>query len=152
MTPFKFSLERVRQLRERMEQEAALHLARAQQVEGAAQAAHEVAAARQFDAADRLVGKPGTSVGVGELRPMVMLRERLTEATAHAATLQASAHAEVEQGARALSEAMQQRRVLDRLRDKKHTQWKAEENREDLGVMDEVARARAALDDLNRRS
>ena len=152
MSPFKFSLERVRQLRERMEKEAALNLARAQQLEGAANAAHLDAAARQVDAADRLVAKPGTTVAVGDLRPVAMLRERLAEVTAQAADLHASAHADVAKGTRALGSAMQQRRVLDRLREKQHTQWKAGENREDLAVMDEVARARAALDDLNRRT
>ena len=83
---------------------------------------------------------------------MAMLRERLAEVTAHAADVQASAHADVANGTRTLGSAMQQRRVLDRLRDKQHTQWKTGENREDLAVMDEVARARAALDDLNRRT
>ncbi len=152
MTPFKFSLERVRQLRERAEKEAALNLARAQVAERAAHEETATAEARAQRASEALSAQPGQVTRIGDLRPIAMLRDRLGAAAVEAAQEHVHAQAHVDDGQRTLGTAMQARRILDRLREKKLGDWKVDADREELAVMDEVARTRALHDDSNRRA
>lgn len=152
MSTFKFSLERVRQLRQRAEKEAAINLARAQVTEHEAQATAEHAAEQTRRASEVLSKTPGSVTKIGELQPMALLRERLGEVERAAEKAQADATAQVAVGTRTLGAAMQARRALDRLHDKQLGSWKADESRDELAVMDEIARVRASHDDPNRRS
>ena len=152
MTPFKFGLERIRQLRERTEKEAALNLARAQNAEREAQEATREAEARTQRASEALSGAPGQSIRVGDLQPIAMLRDQLGASAEQAAEAHAQTRAVVDDGQRALGAAMQARRMLDRLREKKLEHWKVDAGREEMAVMDEVARTRALQDDSNRRA
>jgi flagellar export protein FliJ len=151
MSPFKFSLERVRQLREKAEKEAALNLARAQAAERDAHEAAQAAHRRSVEAMHAVSRTPGSSATVGEMHPMQLLKDALGEAQAAAAEHAVRATDLTQQEARSLGQAMQARRVLDRLREKQLDAWKVDAGREALAEMDEVARTRAALDDSNRR-
>ncbi len=152
MTPFKFSLERVRQLRERAEKEAALNLARAQVAENEAREQTAEAEARARCASEALSAQPGNATRIGDLRPIAMLREQLGVAAEQAAAGHVQAQAQVVDEKRSLGAAMQARRMLDRLREKKLDHWKVDAGREEMAVMDEVARTRALQDDSNRRA
>ena len=152
MSPFKFSLERVRQLRERIEKEAAMNLARAQEAQ---RDAHEATARAEADAAracEALANPVGGSARVGDLRPIAMLRDQLQRAAATASEAETTAKANVADERRSLGSAIQARRVLDRLRVRQHDAWKVAESREDSAAMDEATRARAVIDNFNRRS
>ncbi len=152
MTPFKFSLERVRQLRERAEKEAAINLARARVSERAAHEATSDADARARAASEALSAAPGQATRIGDLQPLAMLREQLGVAAERAAEQHAQAQSHVDSGQQLLGAAMQARRMLDRLREKQLDSWKEQAGREDMAVMDEVARTRALHDDSNRRA
>ena len=139
---FKFRLQRLLDLREQREREAALALARAEQAREAAEAAlTNLETVRQIGR-ERLVSAHGTAGTVGQLRNLAFVLEQLDRQVAHAASSVTEAAAAAEQLRQGLSEAHLERRVLDRLRERHASDWRGAAAQADRDLMDGIALSR----------
>ena len=140
---FKFRLQRVLDLRERKERDAATALVSAEEAaDGARRERAELELARQELAARRAPQTPAGGLSVGELRNLGFLLERLDERVAVAATAAAAAEAAVAERRGELQLAFRDRRTLDRLRDRHRDQHRSAEAAADRQLMDEIALTR----------
>jgi flagellar FliJ protein len=145
---FRFRLQRVLELRERHERDAATALTRAQDTAAAARReAVTLAAARAELASER----PGASaaggragVPVGALHNLSFLLDRLDERVALAGAAVHSAEGTVGEREGALRAAFRDRRALDRLRERHEDAWRAGAAAADRQLMDEIALTRFA--------
>jgi len=153
---FRFRLQRVLELRARMERDAATALAAAEeQAEAAREEQERLQAARQVlahhalanpaSAASELTGgeeSPAGDLSVGALRTLQFLLGRLDERVNAAASAAASAEDEVTQKQDALRAAFRDRRAIDRLKERAQESWRATETAADRQLMDEIALSR----------
>jgi flagellar FliJ protein len=139
---FKFRLQRVLELREQKEQQVATALAEARDRADAARAdAHRLAAVRAAGG-EQLAGAPSVGRSVGELRQLAFVLDQLDLRIATAEGVVAQRDADVVRHQADLNAAFQDRRVLDRLREKHLDAWKVGEVQLDRQTMDEIALAR----------
>jgi flagellar export protein FliJ len=140
---FKFRLQRVLDLRERKERDAATALVTAEEhADGARQERARLELARQ-ELAARGTPRPATQArSVGELRNIGFLLERLDERVAVAATEAAAAEAAVAERRGELQLAFRDRRTLDRLKERHLEGYRAAEAAADRTLMDEIALTR----------
>ena len=136
---FKFRLQRILDLRAKREQEIATQLAQAQHEAATARAAHAALEAVRSAEIDKLVAAHATEHTVGQLQNLSYVLERLDSAVAEASGKVSAAEAVVQKVQDDLTAAVQERRVLDRLRERQHDAWKAEEVQLDRRVMDSIA-------------
>jgi flagellar FliJ protein len=152
---FRFRLQRVLDMRERTERDAATALVAAEEQAELARAEQErLRAAREVlahhalanpTASQELTGEePSASgdVSVGALRTLQFLLGRLDERVEAAADAAASAEDVVSQKQDALRSAFRDRRALDRLREKQLEDWKAAASAADRNLMDDIALSR----------
>jgi flagellar FliJ protein len=152
---FRFRLQRVLDLRERKERDAATALVAAEEQAEVARAEQEsLLAARQVlahhalanpAAPNELTGdaeSPTGDVSVGALRTLQFLLGRLDERVEAAASAALSAEHAVTQKQDELRSAFRDRRALDRLRERDLESWKAAESAADRNLMDDIALAR----------
>ena len=132
---FRFRLQRVLDLRERKERDAATALVAAEELAAAARAA----LARQ--AAPTEAAETG-ELSVGALRTLQFLLGRLDERVEEAASAATSAEDVVAQRQDDLRAAYRDRRTLDRLRERAQESWRAGESAADRQRMDEIALTR----------
>ena len=139
---FKFSLQRVLDLRAKREQAAAVTLASAR--EEADQARLEVEALEQVraDGAQSAASVVGAAITVGQLQNLGLVLRYLDEHLDSAREQVDQADAQVERCMVDFTSASQDRRVLDRLRDKHRQSWSATEVQEDRKAMDAIALTR----------
>ncbi|HEX4882610.1 MAG TPA: flagellar export protein FliJ [Casimicrobiaceae bacterium] len=139
---FKFPLQRLLDLKAKHEQEMARQLANAQT---AAQHERDVrdALARAHAAAhSSLASATGDGVTVGELVSLSQTLHPLQQRVSQADERTIAAEQVVDERHQRLSEALQERQVLDRLREKRLDSHRAEENARDLAAMDAIALTR----------
>jgi flagellar FliJ protein len=143
---FRFRLQRVLDLRERKERDAATALAAAQAAADAARAAQaRLERARAELAAQVTRAAPDAgAASVGALRNLSFLLERLDDQVAGAAEAAATAAGAVGEREDALRAAFRDRRAIDRLREKHEEAWRAGEVAQDRARMDEIALSRFA--------
>jgi flagellar protein FliJ len=148
---FKFSLQRVLELREEAENVAAIELASARAVADEARRVKEVLDARRAETRQALEAPPGRERRIAEVRQIYMLMEHLDTKVARADESVASAERGVEDGQARLGETVKDRRVIDRLRERQMDAWRIAGDRVERETMDDIARARfiAASNDLN---
>jgi flagellar protein FliJ len=148
---FKFSLQRVLELREEAEHVAAIELASARAVADEARRVKEVLDARRAETRQALDSPPGRERRIAEVRQIYMLMEHLDTKVARADESVASAERGVENGQARLGETVKDRRVIDRLRERQMDAWRIAGDRVERETMDDIARARfiAASNDLN---
>jgi flagellar FliJ protein len=140
---FKFRLQRVLDLRERKERDAATALVSAEDAaDGARQEQARLELARQELAARRTPDTPAATLSVGELRNIGFLLERLDERVAVAQSAAAAAEAVVEERRGELQVAFRDRRTLDRLRERHLEGYRSAEAAADRQLMDEIALTR----------
>ena len=139
---FRFRLQRVLDLRERTEQEAAGRLADARERADAASRACQTLEAIQTDSRARLAAFPGNARSVGELQHADLLLDQLGQQVAHARDALRAAEGRVEQSLAEYTAAFQERRVLDRLRERHLDNWRSGEVQADRMTMDDVALAK----------
>jgi flagellar protein FliJ len=146
---FRFRLQRVLDLRERTERDAASALAMAQeQAELARQEEERLAAARDALAAqangamDAAAAQSGASIGA--LRTLHFLLGRLDERVSAAAEETTTAEHAVAQRQEELRSAFRDRRTLDRLRERHEESHRSAESAADRQRMDEIALSRFA--------
>lgn len=142
MSRFKFRLQRLLDLRHKREQEAASAV-------GAARSASEAAAQRESELTARrdqtrqeLLPAAGQTVRVGQLHEIAYLVRALDTHVADAQKASKAAEQVVHEKMEELGVAMRDRRVLDRLKDRRSEEWRAEDARQEREVMDAIARNR----------
>jgi flagellar FliJ protein len=137
---FRFRLQRVLEMRERKERDAATALAQAQDAASVARRAAEELAARRAEMAGGAARAGG--VPVGALHNLAFLLDRMDEHVARAGTAAQAAERAVAEREGALRHAFRDRRTLDRLRERHHDAWRAGAAAADRTLMDEVALSR----------
>lgn len=137
---FRFRLQRVLDLRQRTERDAATALVQAQEVEEAARAEQEALAQQRDQLAADAAAADGASVGA--LRTLGFLLERMDDHVVAAAQQAAAASVEVQRRQAVLQAAYRDRRALDRLREKHRDAWVGAEAALDRQMMDDIALAR----------
>ena len=144
MSRFKFRLQRLLDLRHRREQDAAGAVAAARSAaEAAAHRAHDLSEQRDATRQELLPVK-GQTVRVAELHEIVFLVRALDDRVADANKATDAAERSVQEKLGELSDAMRDRRILDRLKDRQSDEWRVEDARQEREVMDSIARDRFA--------
>ncbi|MFN0097786.1 MAG: flagellar export protein FliJ [Gemmatimonadaceae bacterium] len=136
---FSFDLQRVLALREQREQAIAARLGVAND------AAHEarnamaaLAAVRKASSAD-LVRAHGQPSSVGQLHQNERVLESLDQHIKAASEIVEATSAEVAKAQSDLNTAMQQRRVISRLRERREEEWRVANTRSERTAMDALA-------------
>lgn len=144
MTPtrFDFRLQKVLELRERVEQAAAAKMAAATERAQAARAAHDALAAIRSAGAQELQDAHAHAPTVGHLANLAFVLDRIDAQLDASEGVVREADAGVEQAQGELNLAFQARRVIDRLRERHHDEWKHDVTQADRSLMDELALAR----------
>jgi len=146
MKKFRFRLDRVLSLRERAEQERAqqMAIARASEESERERLAHaRDALARAGDAA---TPSPGTAIRAGALRNARLSVDAARGALdschdAHRRAIEHMVREEVRFG-----EARRDRRVLERLKERRLADWREDVDGAEQGAIDEIAQRRHAVD------
>ena len=139
---FKFPLQRLLDLKARHEQEMARQLAAARTAATVEEERCQTIASIQSAGADHVAASSDANLSVGEL---VSMRHALSQIAEHldVANERAAAAREIVTARNEeLSGAVQDRQVLDRLRDRRLELHRAEENQLDRAAMDAVALSR----------
>ena len=139
MTPFRFRLQRLLELREIKEQQTAVRLSRARESAAEKREVHDELAAARDRGRDRLVE---SAASAGELQSLRILLERLDEHVEAAASEVVKADAVVDGVQVDLRAALQARRILDRLRERRKEEWQAEGVAVDRAQLDDIALTR----------
>ncbi len=139
---FKFRLQRLLDIREQKEREAALALSRAEQERESAQAALAAVQAARQAGRERLVAAHASSGTVGQLHNIAFLLEQLDRQVVAASRTVAEAEAVTQRTRQALNEAHVERRVLDRLRERHESDWRGAAAHADRVLMDDIALSR----------
>ena len=140
---FRFSLQRVLELKARREEAAATELARTRAGAEEARCAREgLEAAKEEGVRQAMGARHGGKPTVGELRNAGFLLQQMEGRIEHARQAESAAEAKVEASMAALTAASQERRVLDRLREKHLEGWQAEQSHADRQTMDAIALTR----------
>jgi flagellar FliJ protein len=137
---FRFRLQRVLDLRQRAERDAATALVRAQEAEEAARAEQTALEAQRAQLAGDADASAGASVGA--LRTVGFLLERMDAHIAAAAQHTDQARTVVDQRQAVLQAAFRDRRALDRLRERHQEAWRGAEAASDRQRMDDIALTR----------
>lgn len=139
---FRFRLQQVLDLREKQERELASQLANALGAERDAQAVLEDLRAVRTAGAEGAVNGPPRSVG--ELTNLAFILTQMDGQIANASDAVAAAGETVAQMKTALTAAFQDRRVLDRLRERQAESHRTTEGQIDQRAMDDIALSRYA--------
>jgi flagellar FliJ protein len=141
---FKFRLQRLLDLRELAEREAAIALATARNAEDQARREKDTIAAQRAATRALLLPPAGSHCRVSELRQIAVLLERLDAGTAQAEYQLSKAAHQVHQKQVQLGETVTNRRILGRLKERQHENWRVADERTERAVMDDIGRARFA--------
>lgn len=139
---FNFRLQQVLEMRERSEQAAAARVAAASERAEAARAAHEALAAVRDAGAEAIQRAHAHAPTVGQLANLAFLLDRMDAQLGESASQVREADAGVQQAQDDLTVAFQARRVIDRLKEKHHEEWRVEATQADRREMDELALSR----------
>jgi flagellar FliJ protein len=136
---FRFRLQRVLDLRAQREQELGMALAAARTAaESARLRCEALESVREAERA--AIGESECSVG--ELRTLALALDCLDAHVAAAQDAAAAAERSVAQLQDDFTNAFQQRRVIDRLRERHHETWRTAEAQDDRDTMDDIALSR----------
>ena len=136
---FKFRLQRVLQWKEQREQEKATELATARQEREAAREKCASLQGARDEGMTRVSQMATASPTIGELRNLRLLVDRLNDAIETAHEEAEAAEVQVRERMAEYTAAFQERKVLDRLREKGEEAWAMEEAEADRRLMDSVA-------------
>jgi flagellar FliJ protein len=139
---FRFPLQRLLAMRKKAEDEAAIALATAHNVEDAARRDKDALDVRRAEARDAVLPQPGTAKSVAELRQAAFFVEQLDGSLVSARDAIAAAERSVQEQQWRLRERVRDRRVLYRLRERQLEDWKVVDARAERDVMDGIARTR----------
>lgn len=136
---FKFPLQRLLELKAKREQELARQLAVARGEAQRESEARDALRALQSDSAADLARRTGTSASVGELLSLGYTVTQLGAQVDAAETRANEAEAVAERSSAALTGAVQDRQVLDRLRERRLDEHRAAEQHVERTTMDAIA-------------
>jgi flagellar FliJ protein len=136
---FRFSLQRILELRQRREQAAATELEAAR---AAAERAHARVEELEARRAQGAAARNARGITVGELRNAGYLLEQLDHHVVQARSAAAQADAGVSTRLEEFQVACRERQVLDRLREKHLEEWHAQEVQQDRQLMDTIGLSR----------
>lgn len=139
---FNFRLQRVLDLRAKREKEAAIRLAEAEERAEDARSAQTALEAVRAENAARLAAAHGSGSTVGHLRSLGLVLESLDTRIGHAGTVVDAAEEGVRKSADEMRAAFQDRRVLDRLRERHLEAYRTGEVQVDRADMDSIALTR----------
>ncbi len=141
---FSFSLQRVLDLRTQKEREAAATLASAREEAEQARQEHDELEQARSHGVLRIAEVRGGGATVGQLQNLGLVIQSLDRQLASARDLVQQADARVERRMADFTSASQDRRVLDRLREKHLQVWQADTMQQDRKSMDSIALTRHA--------
>ncbi|MBX9929474.1 MAG: flagellar FliJ family protein, partial [Gemmatimonadaceae bacterium] len=121
---------------------AATELERARAEEDAARERRQQLDAERQAAEQRRFALPGAPVAIGSLRQAAFVSQQMSVRVIAADELLASAAREVQGKETDFRTAYRDRRVLDRLRDRRFDEWRLAEQLDERVRMDEIARDR----------
>lgn len=142
MSRYSFRLQRLLDLRQKKEREAAGIVETARALAADAGLHRDNVTTLRDAARQEMLPAPGQTVRVAELHEVVFRVKALDDQVAGATEATTAAERSVQEKLAALGVAMQRRRVLDRLKERRTTEWRVEEARQERDVMDEIARSR----------
>jgi flagellar FliJ protein len=152
MRPFDFRLERILDLRTERAQEIASRLAEARRTAEDARHARAVIADLRASGREELERMHAEAAGsAGHMQAVSMVLDALDRHLDAADRSLREASASVEAARDEYTEALRDRRVLEKLRERKRREWRERGARRDRKVMDEAAIRRFGRDD-DRRS
>jgi flagellar FliJ protein len=141
MKKFRFNLEKVLELRAHYEKEAEIELGRAIAVLSGIELRIEETARQRVEAASRrfLPGRTGAEIYYSDLYIMRLdqLKERLFEDAA-------KAELEVSEKREKYLEASRERKILDKLREKRLAEYRKAVNAEEIKIIDDISGGREA--------
>jgi flagellar FliJ protein len=141
---FRFRLQQVLNLREQRETEIATQLARALNAEQDAKEQLDDLQTTRFASA-ALAADNSQGRSIGELTNLAFIMEQLDEQIATATEAVHVASEAVNNVKDALTVAFQDRRVLDRLRERHEESYRVSEEQQNRRTMDDIALSRYAL-------
>lgn len=136
---YKFRLQRVLELREKREKEVAGKLAQARGEEEAAQAECRRLEEARDHGVQRACDVQGAQPTVGQLQNLRFLVDRLDVTVQQAHQEAQQAGKQVDQCMAEFTGAFQDRKMLDRLRDRDEEKWRQEQSAADREAMDAIA-------------
>jgi len=139
MSAFRFSLNRLLDLRRDEERRRATHVASARKESDSAKRAREDLV--EIRKAGRAKVAEAHMIGgaVGVLRNMELLMERVEEQVEEADKVCQEVDDRLVESIKDYSVAVRERHSLDRLKDRREEEWKIEESRKDQKEIDEIA-------------
>jgi flagellar protein FliJ len=136
---FKFRLQRVLEMREKREEEAATQLAAARDAASRAlEAAHALEAAQRAQL-EQVAAVSGSGVSVGQLQNLTLLVEAMGAQVDDAYREVDTAQLQVRDQFAKFAAAFKDRQVLNKLREKDHLAWRSAEAQADRSQMDDIA-------------
>jgi flagellar FliJ protein len=142
---FRFRLQQVLDLREKDEQRLASQLAHVLGLER--EAKQQLEGLRSAREAGAGLTASGTKRSVGELANLAFLLEQMDNHIQSASEAVDAAGDQVSQAKEALTAALQDRRIMDRLKDRHEESYKASTEQSDRRTMDEIALTRYVQND-----
>lgn len=139
---FRFPLQRILDIKAKREEEIARELATARTAADDARRAHDSLAAAHDAGREQLASR--TTPTVGEMRALSLVLGHLRDHVSAAALENEAAEAAVAQVHSQLTAALQERRVLDKLRERRFEAHQAEAASQDRKAMDAIALTRFA--------
>jgi flagellar export protein FliJ len=140
MSLFKFPLQRLLDLRAKRQDEIARQLAQARAAADNSRAARdELAAARTAGQAQLSEAQAGSGATVGEIASASYALTQLDQRIAVASDALKAAETHVDQVHNALTGALQDKQVLDRLRERMLEAYRSTESHKDRTTMDAIA-------------
>ena len=142
MSVFDFSLQELLELRERQEEHSAGELARARQEAHEARRLHTALEAARDAGRDRMALANWVGGAVGHLRNLVDVIGQVDAQIAVAETECGKAEEQVEESMKAMRKAIRERKIIDRLRERRLQEWRIEQADNERKTMDEFALSR----------
>lgn len=142
MKPFRFALERLLRLRELRERDQAEQLGHALRAEREQRSAAERAARELVRAGQQVGGAPSVARPAGAVRNLGLTLQAAALAAAAAASAHHDTMVSVEQEQERFGEARKDRRVLEKLRDKRRAGWSEDTARAEQRESDGLTESR----------
>jgi flagellar protein FliJ len=152
MSIFKFPLQRLLDLRAKRQDEIARQLVQARTAADSSRAAHDALTAVRTAGQEQLSEAQATGPTVGEMASRAYALTQLDQRLAAASDALKVAEAQVDQIHGTLTGAVQDKQVLDRLRERMLEAYRTTESSKDRATMDEIALQRFTQSNGNSSS
>ena len=142
MSAFDFSLQKVLEIREKQEEESTRKLAEAREEADKAHQVHTDLRAERDAGRTRMALANWVGGAVGHLQNLVDVVDRVDAQVTAAETECGQAEEQVEESIEAVKKAARERKIIDRLRERRLHKWRIEQAENERKTMDELALSR----------